>query len=336
MKFAKLFLFIFFVGIGSFLQAQVHHFVYIESQTKKPFVVHYDNKPFQSDNNNYIILNKLNSGIVNITVDVDSEKNIPFTIPIENNDAGYTLKQNTNNEWVLFDILNFATLTQAKENVQITAVVEKPVVKIEPEKIITENNPSLINKNSNNLVKVENIDSQKTIVEPLVAAKIERIYHQENSNGIEQIYLDAKDTISILIPKKEIIRTDTIKEIFQPLIEEKKMESKNIDVLDTAISISLCPQQATELDYNIFINQLQKIAVIKNKLSLAEEILKTKCFTTSQIQRLSVLFLYDKAKLDFFKMAFQSTSDLRNFHYLENELKDDDYKNQFRALINHL
>ena len=114
------------------------------------------------------------------------------------------------------------------------------------------------------------------------------------------------------------------------------MESKNIDVLDTAISISLCPQQATELDYNIFITQLQKIAVIRNKLSLAEEILKTKCFTTSQIQRLSVLFLYDKAKLDFFKMAFQSTSDLRNFYYLENEFRDDDYKNEFRALINHL
>ncbi len=204
----------------------------------------------------------------------------------------------------------------------ITATVSTPI------KSETESNDSL-------KLKKENIDLQlsKKIIDKIFS--IEKIHHAEILTGIEQTYIEKNgiliDTITIFIPFKKTINNDTIKEIVQPKVEDIKMVSTNIDAI--GLKENDCLRIATELEFTNFIKELQKTAIIKNKLNLAAAILGSKCFTASQIQRLSVMFMYDKAKLDFFKLAIKSVADIKNFHFLENEIKDVSIKQEFLDLL---
>lgn len=327
--------------ICSGLYAQQSHFVFIESLNKQPFTIKFENKEFFSGTKNYITLSKLNNGLKTIIINMKNESESKFSIPVENNDLGYSLKQNSNNDWVLFDILSFKTLEQGNLNNEIIAKVEGQKIIVEQPLVIEEQK-----KETPQLQKIETAsvlpESQhKPVQEAVIEVKIEiqnsisKISDAKNLTGVYQKYVhvtqNSIDTIDVFIPFKEIIKKDTIIEVFRPLIEEKKMESQNIDVIP--IATNNCSDVATESDVTEFIHMLQKSPVIKNKMGIAASFLKTKCFSTNQIKRLSVLFMYDKAKLDFFKLAQQSISDPENYQYLEYELRDDMYQKEFRNFI---
>ena len=389
------------------VEAQNHHFIYFESQNNKPFIIKYENKIYTNTKKNYVNLTKLNNGINQIKIDIENEKDLNFTISINDNDAGYILKQDANNDWILFDILNFTNLLQDKfiQNIVVnkqtsiiepTAIIEttkfiEPIIekidstiliqtpksnliptpilldtlqKKEDVNITKETNKktqptdtiTIVNSSTNDtlialrpLTSFENnVANTKTelkkdslienvaIIEEKVQTKlVEKILQVQLQTGIEQMYVDRNggsiDTISIFIPIKNTVKADTVKEVVRPIVEEKKMISKNIDVAQ--LNEVNCAQIATEYDFNNFLLKLQKSPVIKTKLSIASTVLKDKCYTTSQIQRLAVLFLYDKAKLEFFKIAISSIADIRNFHYLGNEIKDESMKQEFSELI---
>lgn len=389
------------------VEAQNHHFIYFESQNNKPFIIKYENKIYSNTKKNYVNLTKLNNGINQIKIDIENEKDLNFTISINDNDAGYILKQDANNDWILFDILNFTNLLQDMfiQNIVVnkqtsiiepTAIIEttkfiEPIIekidstiliqtpksnliptpilldtlqkkedvnitketnkKTQPTDTITIFNSStndtlialrLLTSFENNVantkteLKKDSLIENVAIIEEKVQTKlVEKILQVQLQTGIEQMYVDRNggsiDTISIFIPIKNTVKADTVKEVVRPIVEEKKMISKNIDVAQ--LNEVNCAQIATEYDFNNFLLKLQKSPVIKTKLSIASTVLKDKCYTTSQIQRLAVLFLYDKAKLEFFKIAISSIADIRNFHYLGNEIKDESMKQEFSELI---
>lgn len=403
----KLVNFVSFLFLMVSVEAQNHHFIYFESQNNKPFIIKYENKIYSNTKKNYVNLTKLNNGINQIKIDIENEKDLNFTISINDNDAGYILKQDANNDWILFDILNFTNLLQDMfiQNIVVnkqtsiiepTAIIEttkfiEPIIekidstiliqtpksnliptpilldtlqkkedvnitketnkKTQPTDTITIFNSStndtlialrLLTSFENNVantkteLKKDSLIENVAIIEEKVQTKlVEKILQVQLQTGIEQMYVDRNggsiDTISIFIPIKNTVKADTVKEVVRPIVEEKKMISKNIDVAQ--LNEVNCAQIATEYDFNNFILKLQKSPVIKTKLSIASTVLKDKCYTTSQIQRLAVLFLYDKAKLEFFKIAISSIADIRNFHYLGNEIKDESMKQEFSELI---
>jgi hypothetical protein len=384
---------VFFIFLMMSAKAQNHHFIYFESQQNKPFSLKHENKIYNSGKKNYINLSKLENGNVQIKLDVETEKDVSFTIPINNNDAGFVLKQNENKDWILFSITDFSTIKQDKfiehvventvptktvntvktsvasiENVDSSKIINKEpsvnlpklivdssqinslviqtthdIIKNKPKEPEQELSSLLIDSSKISNTTIQNkTDSLKenSSIQPandsiILNSTFEKILEVKKVDGIEQKFIERKsnntDTISIFIPFKKTIATDTVKEITKPLVEEKKMVSSNLDVV--SLKENNCIEIASELDYNNFIKELQKSAVIKNKLNLAATVLNTKCFTTSQIQRLSVLFMYDKAKLDFFKLAFNHVADIKNFHYLENEIKDDSMRQEFLDLL---
>ena len=354
------------------LYAQNHHFIYLESQNKKPFIVSYNNQIFTSDKKNYVHLTKLDNGPIQFKIDIDQSKELRFTIDLDNNDAGYIIKQNANNDWVLFDLLNFTTKEQDKfqiENNTSIPVVIVPTTTIDYQQTIEPINQSdsthistlpestltpkaiLLDTLQNKILSPTNLDSAKSVSEKNKDKNteiksdltnqiqsfsiVERIKHSETLTGVEEKYViqegKKKDTVDVFIPFKKIVRADTVKTISQPLIEEKKMESENLDVVP--LKEVACRELASELDFNKFILELQRNPVIKNKLSIAQNILSKKCYTTSQIQRLAVMFMYDKAKLDFFKIALNAVADIKNFHFLQNEIKDESMQQEFLDLL---
>ena len=65
----------------------------------------------------------------------------------------------------------------------------------------------------------------------------------------------------------------------------------------------------------------------------ARKYFKLKCFTTSQIKNLGVLFLDDLGKYKFFDMAYFFVSDIENFSTLQSELKNEYYINRFKSML---
>jgi hypothetical protein len=70
-------------------------------------------------------------------------------------------------------------------------------------------------------------------------------------------------------------------------------------------------------------------------ITIAKKIFKSKCFTTEQVKNLSVLFLKDKGRYDFFDAAYPFVADSNNFTSLENQLTDIYFINRFKVMIKH-
>jgi hypothetical protein len=64
----------------------------------------------------------------------------------------------------------------------------------------------------------------------------------------------------------------------------------------------------------------------------AKKVFQQKCFTTDQIKNLSVLFLKDEGKYNFFDAAYPYTID-GNFNLLQNQLTDNYYISRFRVMV---
>jgi hypothetical protein len=71
----------------------------------------------------------------------------------------------------------------------------------------------------------------------------------------------------------------------------------------------------------------------EDKIAAAKKGFKSKCFTTEQVKNLSLLFLNDQGKYNFFDASYNHVSDIGNFKTLQSELKDDYYITRFKAML---
>ena len=67
----------------------------------------------------------------------------------------------------------------------------------------------------------------------------------------------------------------------------------------------------------------------------ARKYFKEKCFTTEQIKNLSSMFLSSAGKYNFFEAAHNYVSDREKFASLQSELRDEQYVNRFKALVDN-
>jgi hypothetical protein len=66
---------------------------------------------------------------------------------------------------------------------------------------------------------------------------------------------------------------------------------------------------------------------------VAKKAFKSKCYSTSQIKNLSVLFLNDSGRFQFFESAYPFVSDSGNLNGMQAQLTDPYYITRFEALI---
>jgi hypothetical protein len=338
LKLAKL---IFLLLIGLTATTQTHHFIYIENIAKKSFSIKLDNKIFESDGKSFITIPKLENGTYNLSISTDDSKDNKFTIDIDGFDLGFTLKHNSDGNLVLFDINRFTITEQTKKIEQQKVIIkQEPIVNqadIETPKNAVTMQPANTILEPAKENKVDTTPIKLVATKPMIEKKITKLYEKENKDGINQIYVDATlgklDTISIFIPYTKTISVDTIKQAKAEPVVEQKMESKNIDALPV-ILVNNCPNKASESDVANFSSQIQATLTLKNKLKLANTVLKEKCFTVNQVKRLGVLFLNESGKFNFYKLSQIAVSDSKNFASLEKELTDVKLKEEFRAFSN--
>lgn len=131
----------------------------------------------------------------------------------------------------------------------------------------------------------------------------------------------AKNTI----PEKEAVTTETTKKEEVKLVPapEKAMLMINSD----------CKGQADDRDFLKLRKKMAAQQSEENMVIIALKDFGKRCYTTEQIEHLSVLFLSEKGRYNFFDAAYPYVSDTGNFPKLVSKLTDEYYINRFKAMI---
>ncbi len=328
--------------------AQQNRFIYIQTENKQPFYVKLDKKIFSSSNSGYVIIPKLVDGTYNLSIGFPKNEspvqNIQCTL--DKQDAGYLLKDFGEKGWGLFNLQSLKILmannattnnsvivkkeekTDAFSNM-LSEVVNDPSIK-QTEIIVEVPKPELVNKEEVKAEPVEIVIDSKPI-EVKSEAPIEtitRTFLNTNADGTELIYIDkigdTQDTIILFIPAEKEIQQALVETKVETIKEEKKQE----------VVVPVCSYIATTDDFIQLRKKMAATDTDNDMLVVAGAAFKTKCYSTTQIKNLSVLFLKDESKYQFFEAAYSAVTDKPEFKILKNELVEEFYINKFKELIN--
>ncbi len=295
--------------------AQAHHFIYIENTKKEWFTVKVNDKIYESIGKNFITISQLENGNYTLLITTQSSKEAAFEIAINNEDKGFSIKQNDDKAVELFDINSFKIIAANKIDNTIK----------EAEKTITKQTEPL---------QIE--ESKIAIVaNKIIKSNVKKIYSKPNKEGIDEIYVDGSDTIAIYIP--QAIIKETPKTVIEDVgYMQASTETTGIAVNTQKNSNSNCKVFAEETDVKNFLIAAQAELKVKDRLKVANNFLKEKCYSVNQIKRLCNLFINSNGKFIFFKQAQQSISDMQNFETLQSELTDTAIVEEFKAFVKQL
>ncbi|MEO6721429.1 MAG: DUF4476 domain-containing protein [Ferruginibacter sp.] len=190
-----------------------------------------------------------------------------------------------------------------------------------------ENNASIIDKSTreNNLlnepkdaaikepVKNENRPAEKKFIEMDLPVKDTNVKSEKKMD--EQV-----------VGKKAEVNAEN------SINEEKKA---TIITTQSPMINSDCKSSATEEDFMKLRKKMVGEDNDDDMIAQAKKTFKNKCFTVDQVKNLSVLFLKDVGKYNFFDMAYPFVSDSHNFINLQSQLSDSYYINRFQVMIRH-
>jgi hypothetical protein len=236
----------------TFVNAQLNHFIYLQTEGKQPFYAKLDKKILSSSVSGYLIIPKLKDGTYNITIGFPKNENAEqtFVCNVDNKDAGYLIKNFGDKGWGLFNLQTLdvvmagmpAKATEAAKaekkdefSTMLSDVVNDPSIKQE-EKPKPEVKPVAEKKEE---VKQEvKEEVAKVIEEPVITTRPAIVEEQKSKpailkmqtvkgeSGIEIIYVDIngdqKDTIKMLIPSENELAKTPQEE--KPQIIEKPLD----------------------------------------------------------------------------------------------------------------
>lgn len=182
--------------------------------------------------------------------------------------------------------------------------------------------PPVVNKE---VPKQQEIKEEKPVMmQPVVAAGNEKN---------EVIKEEPKKQESKNDEPKIVKPVPVVNEITKENTKQQESVEKAVQPNKPVLQNSDCKAFATEDDFM----KLRKKMAAENSdddmVSAARKIFKTKCFTVSQIQNLSVLFLNDNGRYKFFDAAYPFVTDSYNFGSLQKLLTEEYYINRFKAMM---
>lgn len=137
--------------------------------------------------------------------------------------------------------------------------------------------------------------------------------------------------------------SDTTVQLIEPVHEMKAVTNPAISVAKDGETIAAphamiitntgCKANADQDD---FLKLRKKMAAADNDeemIAVAKKVFKTRCFSTSQLKNLGVLFLNEEGRYQFLDAAYPYTNDVHQFRSLQVLLSDEYYIRRFNALI---
>jgi hypothetical protein len=110
-------------------------------------------------------------------------------------------------------------------------------------------------------------------------------------------------------------------------------ETLKKDSAATIIPNSNCRAEADEKDFFSLRKKMAAEEGVDEMVLVAKKAMKEKCFSTTQIRNLSVLFLTDADRYQFLDAAYPFASDAYNYASLADLLKDNYYMERFKVMV---
>ena len=256
MKFLHFLIFFFLFSLQSF--AQQNHFIYIQTENKQPFYVRVGDRLLSSSSAGYIVIPKLQDGKYDLNIGFPKNEwpQQKMNVTVNNNDAGFVLKNFDSKGWGLFNMQTMEVVmsvsNQAKKDSATTGqadgfadvladVVNTPSIKqkqvvpasgevketVDPKPVPVEEKVSA--------VAIKEEKKVADIIKPAV-----KISSTLDNTGRSVVYADSYenniDTIRIFIPYNTVEKEvkDTIvqpveklqKEDPKPAVKEEPKEDK--------------------------------------------------------------------------------------------------------------
>ena len=309
----------------------------------------------------------VDSGIVKIDSSIATKSNSDtlFQEVVTSN-----LKQDTSVIQIIptIDSIKKEDLIQTKDdNADIAHAATKNIDSIKVESIINKDSvkikdgleSSLTRKD---LVFIENVAIQqvsvssdsvlitKAIKSPDSISRTEKNRIIQDTILIQNKLLKIKDSVefksndsAFTIPIDTVISnsiTDSLLSQNQPVKKDginDSLDKKEIAFKgDTIKAKQICKEIASDNDFIQLRRSMIKEDEESKMISAALIIFKEKCFSTTQIKNLAVLFLSDGAKYLFLEAALSSTSDIEHFQSLQSILSEEKNIRSFKELINQV
>lgn len=182
----------------STIYGQTTHYLFIQTENNQPFYLRLMGATLSSNATGYLLVPKLTDGEYELYIGfAQTDKEQHFTVKLEGKDLGFSLKQELNNNWSLFNLVDFSLIqgqmvaAQPKEEKKEPEVVEKPApakelpkepeLKTEPDKI------------------PESTEKPKTRL-----PEVKKIYDRASADGIDMVFVVSgptkNDTVILYVP----------------------------------------------------------------------------------------------------------------------------------------
>lgn len=132
-------------------------------------------------------------------------------------------------------------------------------------------------------------------------------------------------------PVKEVVSNPTDTNNIKAAVTELKPENKNSYTVSTANPD--CKSYATDEDFLKLRKKMASAGNDDDMIAAAKKGFRSKCYSTLQVKNLSLLFLADEGKYNFYDAAYHHVSDAENFKSLETQLSETYYINRFKAML---
>ncbi|MFZ6025747.1 MAG: hypothetical protein ACOYVG_14965 [Bacteroidota bacterium] len=190
---------------GGSLSAQTTHYLFFQTENNKPFYLRLMGTMLSSNASGYLLIPKITDGKYEIHIGfARSETEQQFEVTMDGKDIGFSLKQELDNSWSLFNLVDFS------QNKGKTVAVTPPQIKVEEE-------PAVLNKTKEEEKTAEKKEvkqadtASKTIVQVKEISKtkkllpqISKIYDRTSVEGIDMVFVvngtPKSDTVIIYVP----------------------------------------------------------------------------------------------------------------------------------------
>jgi hypothetical protein len=160
--------------------AQQASFIYIQTENSLPYKAEFSGADYGSSTSGYLVIPQVPAGkhVLKVIFSADISKPYSFNIDVADKARGFSLRQETDNSWSLFDMIDLSLI---KGTAFVEVVNPKPVIATTPTPAVKEQAAKITD--------------------------IKKIFDKSGSTGIDQVYTVTNgnkiDTIALFIPDME-------------------------------------------------------------------------------------------------------------------------------------
>lgn len=192
------------IGLSSMIHAQTNHYVFFQTENNQPFYLRLMGATLSSNATGYLLIPKLTNGQYDIWIGfAQNDKEHKFNLVMQGKDLGFSLKQELDNNWSLFNLVDFSLMKGE-------ALLPAPVVTkaAEPEagqEVDKQAEPVVATKEQKQETTKPAAPKKEAVRQPKpVLPEVRKIYDKISSEGVDMVFVVSgnpkNDTVILYVP----------------------------------------------------------------------------------------------------------------------------------------